>query len=103
MSDADQPRTQAEARLDALADELAARGLVEFQEFFMPHRQTQASPPLASEIYGIRWDEEVGGYRIYYRDMGVQRVLLERGSWDEARALYVEKVAEQSAYLRGRA
>jgi hypothetical protein len=75
MSDADLQQ-RAEARLDELADELIARGLVEFHEFFMPHRQTDASPPLASEIYGIRWDE--------------------------ARALFVEKVDEQSAYLRGR-
>jgi hypothetical protein len=101
MSDADLQQ-RAEARLDELADELIARGLVEFHEFFMPHRQTDASPPLTSEIYGIRWDEEVGGYRVYYRDMGVLRVLLECGTWDEARALFVEKVDEQSAYLRGR-
>lgn len=95
-------KAEAEARLDELADELAARGLVEFHEFFMPHRHTDASPPSASEIYGIRWDEEAGGYRVYYRDMGVKRVLLEAGSWDEARALYVEKVDQQSDYLRGR-
>lgn len=95
-------QAQAEDRLDRLADELAARGLVEFHEFFMPHRQTRTSPPLASEIYGIRWDEEVEGFRVYYRDMGVQRTLMERGTWDEARALYVEKVDEQSAYLRGK-
>ena len=101
MSDAEVQKAEAEARLDGLADELAARGLVEFHEFFMPHRHTDASPPSASEIYGIRWDEEVGGYRVYYRDMGVKRVLLESGSWDEARALFVKKVDQQSAYLRG--
>lgn len=102
MSDADLRKVEAEARLDQLADELAARGLVESHDFFMPHRQTDTSPPPTSEIYGIRWDEDVDGYRVYYRDMGVLRVLLEAGSWDEARALYIGKVDEQSAYLRGR-
>lgn len=92
----------AERHLDELADELLARGLVEFHEFFMPHRQDRTSPATASEIYGIRYDEDLSGFRVYYRDMGVKRVLMESGTWEAARDLYVEKVEAQSAYLRGR-
>jgi len=95
-------KAEAERLLDDLATELLDQGLMEFVEFFMPHRQDRTSPPTASEIYGIRFDEEAGGFRVWHRDMGVTRVLMEAGSWHEARALYVEKVAAQSDYLRGR-
>jgi hypothetical protein len=93
----------AERNLDAFADELLAQGLQEFVDFYMPHRVVMGESPLpASEIYGIRYDEEVGGFRVFYRDMGVKRILMEHGTWDAARALYLEKIGEQSAYLRGR-
>lgn len=95
-------RAEAERQLDGLADELLARGMVEFHEFFMPHRQDRSSPPTLSEIYGIRYDEDAGGFRVYYRDMGVKRVLLESAGFEEAREVYLEKVEAQSAYLRGR-
>ena len=69
----------------------------------MPHRVVIGKSPLpASEIYGIMYDDATAGFCVYYRDMGVVRDLLEGAPWEEARALYVEKVSAQAAYLRGR-
>ena len=94
-------QVEAERQLDAFADEMLARGLQEFLDFYMPHRVVVGQSPLpASEIYGIRWDEESGGFRIYYRDMGVKRTLMESGTYEEARALYLEMVTEASPFGR---
>ena len=91
----------AERQLDAFAAEMLAQGLQEFLDFYMPHRVVMGESPLpASEIYGIRWDEEAGGFRVYYRDMGVKRILMECGTYDEARALYLEMVTEASPFRR---
>ncbi|HYH72795.1 MAG TPA: hypothetical protein VD764_06225 [Nocardioides sp.] len=92
---------RAERLLDELADELVSQGLVEFVDFYMPHRVVVGQSPLpASEVYGIRYDADAPGFRVYHRDMGVKRVLLERGSWDEARALYIETITTLSPFGR---
>lgn len=94
-------RVEAERQLDAFADEMLSQGLREFVDFYMPHRVVVGESPLpASEIYGIRWDDEAGGFRVYYRDMGVKRTLMECGTWNEARALYLEMVTEASPFGR---
>lgn len=94
---------EAERRLDELAEELQSQGYTEFGDFYMPHRVVEGRSPLpASEIYGIRFDEEAGGFRVYYRDMGVKRILMEQGAWEAARALYVEKVTTLRAGRSGR-
>lgn len=92
-------KVEAERRLDALADELVGRGCVEFVDFYMPHRVVMGESPLpASEVFGIRYDEDAAGYRVYHRDMAVKTVLLESGDWEDARALYVEKVIHESPF-----
>lgn len=94
-------QAEAERQLDAFAEEMLARGLQEFSDFYMPHRVVMGRSPLpASEIYGIRWDEAAGGFRVYHRDMGVKRTLMEGGSFDEARALYLEMVTKASPFRR---
>ena len=99
MTASDQER--AERLLDELADELVAQGLVEFVDFYMPHRVVVGQSPLpASEVYGIRYDADAPGFRVYHRDMGVKRVLLEQGSWDEARTVYVDAITRLSPFGR---
>lgn len=93
----------AHARLDQLAEELAARGFGEFVDFYMPHRAEEGGSPLpASEIYGIRYDGDAAGFRVYYRDLGDKRVLLERASWEDARVLFTDAVERLVAQRRGR-
>ena len=102
MTGTSDEQVDAERLLDQLALELASQGYAEFGDFYMPHRVVDGQSPLpASEIFGIRFDDEVGGFRIYYRDMGVKRTLMEKGSWDEARAMYVEKVTGLAAQRGG--
>lgn len=92
-------RAEAQWRLDTLADELVAQGCVEFVDFYMPHRAVIGESPLpASEVYGIRYDEDVDGYRVFHRDTGLKKVLLEAGDWEDARALYVKKVIQDSPF-----
>lgn len=93
----------ADRLLDGLADELLAQGLVEFGDFYMPHRVVVGRSPLpASEMYGIIYDDAAGGFCVYYRDMGVMKDLLEKATFEEARELYVEKVSRLAAHRSGR-
>lgn len=93
---------EAHARLDALAERLTSRGLGEFVDFYMPHRVDGSSPLPASEIAGIRFDPEAGGFEVYVRDLGATTVLTEGATWTEAEPAFVSAVDDLVDAHRGR-
>ncbi|MET0524862.1 MAG: hypothetical protein ABWZ91_08680 [Nocardioides sp.] len=81
--------------LDGLAEELTARGLAEQGDFYVTGRFPDQVP--SSEHIGIRYAD--GQFRVWYRDMGSSRTLVETDDFDAARERFV---AESVALARGR-
>jgi hypothetical protein len=74
--------------LDAVADELVARGLGEGVDFFVSGR----SPvDLSSEYVGLRRRDD-GSYEVWYRgDWGKDKTLVETPDFDVARQRFVDE------------
>lgn len=73
-------------RLDDLADYLRARGLGEQVDFYITGRFPDQVP--SSEHIGLREHED--GFRVWYRDMGSKRVLVETDDFEAARTVFVD-------------
>lgn len=84
-----------QALLDGLADELAARGLGEQVDFYVTGRHPDSVP--SSEHIGARFAD--GVYRVWYRDMGDSRTLVETPDFAQAREVMTR---EAIALGRGR-
>lgn len=93
MSDDDQ--STAGPRLDAVAAHLRALGLAEHGDFYVRGRLPNTPP--SSEHVGI--SDRDGVFKVWYRDMGSQRVYVETTDFDEARTTFV---AEATALARQR-
>ena len=86
-----------QSRLDALADDLVRRGMSEGGDFFISgHRQVV---DVSSEYVGLIRRE--GALRVFYSDMGRERILLETGDFEAARTAFLEH-ALHLAHERGR-
>lgn len=83
--------------LDALAAELSDRGLIEHGDFYITGRGSGRPP--SSEIVAMRFTE--GNYRVWYRDMGVSRTLVESPDFQAAREVFVREALRLARY-RGR-
>jgi hypothetical protein len=81
--------------LDDLAEELTARGLAEQGDFYVTGRFPDRVP--SSEHIGIRYVD--GQFRVWYRDMGSSRTLVETADFAAARERFV---TESVALARGR-
>lgn len=82
-----EPSPAVSERLNELADYLRARGLGEQIDFYITGRFPQEVP--SSEHIGMR--EHADGYKVWYRDMGSKRVLLETADFEEARRVFVDE------------
>lgn len=84
-----------EGLLDDLAEELTARGLGEQIDFYITGRHPDAIP--SSEHIGARFAD--GAYRVWYRDLGSSRTLVETPDFAAAREVMIR---EAIALGRGR-
>ena len=86
------------AAMDELAEELAARGLVEQTDFFISGRRPHEMR--SSEYIGLRELPE-GGYRVWYPDNASMKVFIETDDFEAAREVFVDE-AVRLARGRGR-
>lgn len=87
----------ARARLDALAGDLTAQGLAEYEDFYIVGRAPMAMP--SSEHIGISYRPST--YRVWYKDMADKRPLAESEDFETARDVFVAE-AVRLAGGRGR-
>lgn len=88
----------ADAQLDELAAYLTSRGLAEYGDFYIRGRVAGVAP--ASEIVALRRSDD-GEYKVWYRDMGVERVYVETTDFQVARDRFVTEAVALAA-SRGR-
>jgi hypothetical protein len=91
-----EPRRQVSDDLTQLAEELGRRGLGEQVDFSITGRFPDVWP--SSEHIGIT-ELGDGTYRVWYKDMGVRRELLETADFIAAREVFVR---ETEALASGR-
>lgn len=96
MSDAGS--SAADAQLDELADYLTSRGLTEYGDFYIRGRVVGLAP--ASEIVALRRSDD-GEYKVWYRDMGVEKVFVETADFEVAKEHFIRE-AVALATSRGR-
>ncbi len=95
---ADDTTDAIQAQLEELAEHLISRGLAEYGDFYIRGRHAGLVP--ASEIVGLRHTDE-GEFKVWYRDMGLQRVYVQTPDFQVARDRFVQEAVALAA-SRGR-
>ena len=82
-----EPSREVSEQMNEVAAYLRSRGLGEQIDFYITGRFPEEVP--SSEHIGMR--EHADGYKVWYRDMGTKRVLLDTEDFEEARRVFVDE------------